>query len=117
MSAQRLRSPTPFERRVYAVVRRIPRGAVRSYRWVAEQLGNPNLARAVGNALHRNPWPFLPPGRRPRRHSGTRVPCHRVIRADGSLGGYAQGAPGKRALLRQEGARPTDESLPDFVGV
>lgn len=83
--------PTRFEERVYAAVRRIPKGQVRSYRWVAEQLGNPGLARAVGNALNRNPDPRY-------------TPCHRVIRADGQLGGYAWGAAKKRRLLKREGA-------------
>lgn len=82
---------TPFQRRVYAVVQRIPRGQVRSYRWVAERLGNPKLARAVGQALTRNCDP-------------QRVPCHRVIGADGSLGGYAWGVAKKRRLLQREGA-------------
>jgi len=76
---------------VYAVVRRIPKGQTRSYQWVAKRLGNPRLARAVGNALNRNPWPDI-------------VPCHRVIHADGSLGGYAFGPAKKRARLRREGA-------------
>ncbi|HAM41231.1 MAG TPA: hypothetical protein DDX89_01545 [Candidatus Omnitrophica bacterium] len=83
------RKPTPFEERVYAVVRRIPRGQVRSYRWVAERLGNPSLARAVGQALKRNP-------------DSQRTPCHRVIRSDGSLGGYAWGPSKKRRLLQRE---------------
>ena len=60
------RNPTPFEEAVYAIIRRIPKGRTRSYRWVAEQLGNPGLARAVGNALHRNPY-------------APTVPCHRVV--------------------------------------
>ena len=81
--------PTPFQRRVYAVVKRIPEGEVRSYQWVARQLGNTHLARAVGQALHRNPDPI-------------RIPCHRVIRSDGSLGGYAWGVVMKRRLLHQE---------------
>ncbi len=85
----RRRRPTAFERRVYAVVKRILRGEVRSYQWVARQLGHPKLARAVGQALHRNPCPV-------------RVPCHRVVRADGSLGGYAWGVVKKRRLLAQE---------------
>lgn len=88
---RQLRAPTPFERRVYAVVARIPKGQVRSYRWVAAQLGNPSLARAVGQALARNTDP-------------AHVPCHRVIRADGALGGYAWGAHKKRCLLAQERA-------------
>ena len=86
------RVPTRFEEQVYAIVRRIPKGRTRSYRWVAERLGNPALARAVGNALHHNP--FAP-----------KVPCHRVVRADGSLGGYAGGPSKKRRLLQREGWR------------
>ena len=86
-----MRKTTEFEERVYAVVRAIPKGQVRSYRWVASRLGNPGLARAVGQALHRNP-------------DCRRTPCHRVIRSDGALGGYAFGLPRKRALLRAEGA-------------
>jgi O-6-methylguanine DNA methyltransferase len=92
---RRKRQPTPFEESVYAVVRRIPRGQTRSYRWVAQQLGNPGLARAVGNALNRNPY-------------APRVPCHRVVRADGSLGGFARGPARKRTLLRREGWRPSE---------
>ncbi len=84
------RVPTKFEERVYAVVRRIPKGQTRSYRWVAERLGNPGLARAVGNALNRNPY-------------APHVPCHRVVKADGSLGGYAGGPARKRRLLQREG--------------
>lgn len=80
---------TPFQQRVYAVVKRIPAGEVRSYRWVAEQLGDARLARAVGGALGRNPDPAT-------------VPCHRVVRSDGSLGGYAWGVARKRRLLTQE---------------
>ena len=83
------RLPTLFEQRVYAVVRRIPKGHVQSYRWVAKQLGNPHLARAVGQALKRNRRPEI-------------ISCHRVIQSDGSLGGYAWGQEKKRRLLRQE---------------
>jgi len=84
------RVPTRFEEQVYAVVRRIPKGQTRSYQWVAAHIGSPRGARAVGNALRRNP--FAP-----------KVPCHRVVRADGSLGGYSGGLATKRALLRAEG--------------
>jgi O-6-methylguanine DNA methyltransferase len=90
MRSKHTRPPTPFERSVYAVVRRIPRGRTRSYRWVAERLGDPGLARAVGNALNRNPY-------------APAVPCHRVIRSDGSAGGFARGNVRKRDLLRREG--------------
>ena len=87
----RRRVPTRFEEQVYAIVRRIPKGRTRSYRWVAERLGNPALARAVGNALNRNPY-------------APRVPCHRVVKADSSLGGFAGGVAKKRALLKREGS-------------
>ena len=92
MTQKKTKSPTQFERRVYEVVRRIPKGQTRSYRWVAQQLGDPALARAVGNALHRNPY-------------APQVPCHRVVRSDGKLGGYSGGLAKKRRLLTQEGVR------------
>jgi O-6-methylguanine DNA methyltransferase len=82
---------TAFQRRVYRAILRIPPGRTRSYQWVARRLGQPGAARAVGNALHRNP--FAP-----------RIPCHRVIRCDGTLGGYAGGLAAKRRLLRREKA-------------
>lgn len=86
------RVSTRFEERVYAVVRTIPKGEVRSYGWVARRLGNLGLARAVGRALHRNP-------------DTRRTPCHRVIASDGHLGGYALGPARKRARLRAEGLK------------
>ncbi len=104
------RQPTAFEEAVYAIVRRIPKGQTRSYQWVAVQLGDPNRARAVGNALHRNPClrrACRCQLRRGRQAYASHVPCHRVIRADGSLGGFARGAAAKRALLRREGSRPS----------
>jgi len=79
-----------FTKRVYEIVADIPKGHTLSYRQVAIAAGNPNAVRAVGNILNKNP--FAP-----------RVPCHRVIRSDGSLGGFAYGAKKKRALLRAEG--------------
>lgn len=82
---------TPFARSVYHVVATIPRGSVMTYVQVARAIGKPKATRAVGNALNRNP--FAP-----------EVPCHRVICADGSLGGFASGPVKKKALLRNEGA-------------
>jgi O-6-methylguanine DNA methyltransferase len=80
-----------FTRRVLGAVQRIPRGETRSYEWLALNVGMPRAARAVGNALSANPLPLL-------------IPCHRVVHADGSLGGYAFGSAMKQRLLRQEGA-------------
>lgn len=69
----------------------IPRGQVRTYAWVAREIGNPAAVRAVGTALARNPIPFL-------------IPCHRVVRGDGSIGQYGGGGPeAKRAILGAEG--------------
>lgn len=83
----------PFEREVLAELRRIPAGQVRTYQQVALALGEPGGARAVGTACARNPLPLL-------------IPCHRVVRSDGGLGGYSLcgGVELKRRLLRDEGA-------------
>jgi methylated-DNA-[protein]-cysteine S-methyltransferase len=83
----------PFERRVLEQLREIPRGEVRTYLDIAKRLGYPGAVRAVGNACARNPIPLL-------------IPCHRVIRSDGGLGGYSLrgGVSLKRRLLREEGA-------------
>jgi methylated-DNA-[protein]-cysteine S-methyltransferase len=81
---------TPFMRAVYHVVAVIPRGSVMTYAQVARAVGAPRAVRAVGNALNRNP--FAPT-----------VPCHRVIRSDGTTGGFASGVTKKHALLREEG--------------
>lgn len=78
-----------FQEKVYDVVKTIPKGEVRTYGWVAKQIGNPRAARAVGNALNKNP--FAP-----------KVPCHRVVAKNG-LGGFAKGLKAKRKLLRSEG--------------
>jgi methylated-DNA-[protein]-cysteine S-methyltransferase len=86
----------PFEREVLAALRRIPAGRVRTYQQVALALGEPGAARAVGTACARNPLPLL-------------IPCHRVVRTDGGLGGYSLrgGVELKRRLLREEGALAT----------
>ena len=85
-----LRRVASFQRSVLDATRRIPRGEVRSYAWVAREIGRPGAVRAVGTALGRNPVPVL-------------VPCHRVVRTDGRVGDYAFGSPMKRALLAAEG--------------
>lgn len=82
---------TKFQEAVYRVVQDIPKGTTMTYAQVAVAIGNPKAVRAVGNALNKNP--FAP-----------QVPCHRVIRSDGSIGGFASGVEVKRALLRKEGA-------------
>lgn len=83
-----------FRRRVLERVARVPFGGVESYRDVAFEVGAPRAARAVGNAVGANPIPIV-------------VPCHRVVRSGGALGGYGGGISRKRFLLELEGALPT----------
>ena len=73
-----LSSSTTFQKKVWEKLREIPYGECRSYAWVAEQIGNPRAARAVGMANNKNPLPPV-------------IPCHRVIGSDGTLTGYASG--------------------------
>ena len=82
---------TAFQQRVWEALRAIPCGATTSYGEIALDIGQPGAARAVGGAVGRNPISVV-------------VPCHRVIAADGSLGGFASGLDRKRWLLRHEGA-------------
>lgn len=82
---------TDFQRRVYELCRRVPRGRVATYKAIGTALGGRGqIYRAVGVALNKNP--FAP-----------RVPCHRVVCSDGSVGGFAHGVKRKIALLRKEG--------------
>ena len=77
---------TTFQREVWQITKLIPYGETRSYSWVAEQIGKPGAARAVGQTLARNPLPII-------------VPCHRVVARDGRLSGYGGGTEMKRYLL------------------
>jgi methylated-DNA-[protein]-cysteine S-methyltransferase len=86
-----LESLPSFHRRVLDATARIPAGRVATYSQIATRAGSPKASRAAGNALHNNPVAII-------------VPCHRVLRADGSLGGYGGGLPIKEWLLRHEGA-------------
>ncbi|MDP2744667.1 MAG: methylated-DNA--[protein]-cysteine S-methyltransferase [Dehalococcoidia bacterium] len=84
---------TPFQVQVWEAVRGIPYGETRSYAWVAERIGPPGAARAAGQALAANPAPII-------------VPCHRVIRSGGGLGGFSGGQSMKEYLLKLEGGSP-----------
>ncbi|OYQ30982.1 cysteine methyltransferase [Pseudomonas mandelii] len=81
-----------FQRRVWEVLRQIPVGETASYRDIAQRLGQPSASRAVANACGANPVAVI-------------VPCHRVLRQDGSLGGYRWGLERKRQLLDREAQR------------
>ncbi len=82
---------TPFQKRVWSELQRIPFGETISYRQLADRLGQPTATRAVGRANATNPISVI-------------VPCHRVIGADGSLTGFGGGLDVKRSLLQHEGA-------------
>ena len=82
---------TKFQIKVWNYLKKIPRGKVRTYLQVAKAIGKPKAHRAVANAVGKNPYP-------------PKIPCHRVIRTDGSLGGYSGkgGIKTKLRLLRSE---------------
>ena len=83
---------TKFQLKVWKYLKKIPRGSVKTYSEVAKAIGMPLAVRAVANAIGKNPYP-------------PKVPCHRVIRSDGSLGGYSGvgGIKTKKKLLKREG--------------
>lgn len=85
-----LKDKTEFEREVLVTAFEIPRGKVSTYKRIAEKIGKPHAYRAVGNALHKNPLAPI-------------VPCHRVIRSDGHLGGHGEGVKARKRLLEEEG--------------
>jgi O-6-methylguanine DNA methyltransferase len=89
-----LRGASEFERDVWRKALDIPRGEVRPYGWIAAEIGRPKAVRAVGTALGHNPVPLI-------------VPCHRVVRTDGTIGQYSLGGPeNKRTILASEGLDP-----------
>ena len=85
---------TKFQLKVWNYLARIPLGSVKTYSQVAKGIGKPHAVRAVANAIGRNPY-------------APKIPCHRVIRSDGSLGGYSGkgGIKTKKLLLKREGIK------------
>ena len=82
---------TPFAQKVFSIVRKIPKGKVMTYKQVAAKAGRPGASRAVGSIMKTNYDP--------------KIPCHRVIRSDGKMGGYNRGGITKKLLiLKKEGA-------------
>ena len=84
-------SGTKFQISVWEEIKKIPSGETRTYKTIANLIGKPNSFRAVGNAVAKNPFPLI-------------IPCHRVVRSDGKLGGYSGpgGIATKRKLLLKE---------------
>lgn len=89
-----IRTGTPFMRKVWKITKSIPYGGKRTYGWIAKKVNSPKAARAVGNALAKNPLPLI-------------IPCHRVIGKDGSLKGFSAygGVELKRKLLEHEAVK------------
>ncbi len=90
-----------FREKVLTAVQLVPRGRVTTYGELARFLGQPKAARAVGQALKRNPRLEI-------------IPCHRVVRADGSLGGYVAGLERKKSLLIKEGVKIRGNKIVNF---
>ncbi|MFZ2189111.1 MAG: MGMT family protein [Candidatus Moraniibacteriota bacterium] len=86
---------------VYAKTKLVPRGRVATYGQIAKAIGRPGASRAVGNALNCNPYAPV-------------VPCHRVVRSNGRIGGFAQGTKAKAGLLRRDGVKVRDGKVVDF---
>ena len=85
---------TEFQIEVWKELSKIPKGEVRTYKQIAKSIGKPKSSRAVANACAKNPYPIV-------------IPCHRVIRSDGTIGGYSGQGGGKlkKELLKKEGVR------------
>jgi O-6-methylguanine DNA methyltransferase len=96
-SAARKFKELNFSNKVLAVVKKIPASKVLSYQQVAEKAGKPKAYRAVGNILNKNRNP--------------KIPCHRVVRSDGKLGGYNRGIRLKEELLKQERTQNNHSSM------
>jgi len=86
---------------VYNLVSNIPLGKVATYGQLASSLGNPRAARGIGKILNKNPRPII-------------VPCHRVVRSDGHIGGYMYGKERKISLLLNEGIPIVNDLIKDF---
>ena len=81
---------TDWDKKIFNILKKVPKGKVITYKKLAKDIGHPLAYRAVGNILHNNQNPIV-------------VPCHRVIKSDGSLGGYMYGKKRKMSLLKKEG--------------
>jgi len=91
---------TTFQKRVLALTSRVPKGKITTYKLIACILKS--SPRAVGQALRQNPWPV-------------KIPCHRVVKSSGELGGYSGGVQKKKRLLEKEGIKIKGNRLVDFI--
>lgn len=92
---------TKFKKSVYVVCKKIPRGRVSTYQEIARAIKNPKSMRAVGNALNKNPFAPI-------------VPCHRVVKSDGTIGGFASGIRKKIKMLQKERVKVKNGKVVNF---
>ncbi len=96
---------TEFQKKVYGLCSKVPKGRVTTYKEIGKALGKDgNIYRAIGQALNKNP--FAP-----------KVPCHRVVSSNESIGGFAHGSKAKIKLLESEGIKIKDNKIVDFENV
>ncbi len=105
---------TPFQKGVFKLVRKVPKGKVATYQTLACALGRPGAARAVGNALNKSRTFRKVRDKNP---DLIKRPCHRVVKSDGLVGGYARGEKEKSKILRREGVKIKDGKVVDFKKV
>ena len=92
---------TEFEKSVLELIKKIPKGKITTYSEIAKNLGRPKASRAVGNALNKNPY-------------APQAPCHRVVKSNGEIGGYAKGIDVKIKILKQEKIDIKNGKIIDF---
>jgi len=90
-----------FNEKVWNAIKKIPKGKISTYKLIARKIGKPKASRAVGNACNKNP--FAP-----------KIACHRVVKSDGKIGGYAFGKKKKIELLKKEGIQIKKNKIVDF---
>jgi len=93
--------PTVFQKKVWQYCRKIPKGKITTYRLLAKAINKPKAFRAAGNALNKNPY-------------APKVPCHRVVKSDGQVGGFAKGKKKKILFLKKEGFEFTGDKILKF---
>lgn len=101
---------TEFQKKVYKICKKVPKGKVITYKALAEKLGN-KAYRAVGRAMNKNPYGIL------KCKGKNMVPCHRVVGSNGHLVGFAHGLKKKAELLRKEGINIKNNRIEDFDNV
>ena len=95
---------TEFEEKVLRFIKKIPKGKVSTYKEIAKAIGRPKAARAIGNALNKN-------------SHAPKVPCHRIVKSDGRIGGYAKGVKKKIGMLKKEGIEVKNGKIINFEKV